>query len=109
MSSAAACAAFGIGLGIADCIHDQESGLAILVEPEESAEFRIVDVDDADRLAEHLRREIGLEIDRDAVGENAAAVERDAKQFAHLAVRAVGADEILAMRTRCSRAAVDVS
>ena len=41
-------------LGVADRVHDQEAGLAILVQAEEPAEHRIVDVDHAERLAQQL-------------------------------------------------------
>ena len=55
------------------------------------------------------RTRSALEVDRHAVGEDAAAVERNAEQFAHLAVRAVGADQILArgfaLPRRCRRPA----
>jgi hypothetical protein len=47
-----------IDLGIADGVHDQEAGLAVLRHAEEAAEHLVVDVDHAERLAEQLRREI---------------------------------------------------
>ena len=59
-------------------------------------------------LPTHLRREVGVEVDGDAVGEHAAPVERNVEQLAHLAVCAVGADEVLAAQ-RPLLAAVDIA
>ena len=46
-------------------------------------------------LADDVPRERRVKVDRDRVGEHAAAVELDPEQLADLAVRAVGADEVL--------------
>ncbi len=94
---------FRILLRIADRVHRQEARLAVLVHAEEAAERRVVDVDHAQRLAQQLRREIGVEVDRDAVGEDAAPVEFDVEQLAHLAVGAVGADQVFAAQLALAR------
>ena len=52
-------------------------------------------------------RQISREVDRDAVGKDAASVERNAQQFAHHAVCPIGADEILPAQL-LRLAAVDV-
>ena len=70
-------------------------------------EVRVADVDDAEVRAGEQRRERRLEVDRDRVREDAAAVELDAGQLAHPAVRAVGADEIL-RADRLLSAGVDI-
>ena len=84
----------GIGVGIAHRVHGEESRLAILGEPEEPAEHRIVDVDDAQRLATHLRPQVGGEIDRDAVGEDPASVNRNTEHVADCAVGAIGPHQV---------------
>src|SRR5438046_2995787 len=75
-----------IGFRIADGVHHHETRLAILLQAKEPAEHRIVDVDDADRLVAELPPQVGAKIDRHAVREDAAAVERDAEDVAHSAV-----------------------
>ena len=75
-------------------VDDEEARAAALVEAEEAAEGRVVDVDHAHRLALELLTEVGREVDRDAVGEHAAPVEGDSQLLTDRAVRAVGGHEV---------------
>ena len=84
----------GIGVGIAHRVDGEEARLAVLGQAEEPAEHGIVDVDDAERLAAHLRPQVGGEVDRDAVGEDPASVDGNAEPVAHRAVGAIGSDQV---------------
>src|SRR5215831_18254605 len=73
----------------------QETGVAREGEPEEPRQLRMVDVHHAEVPVPHEVVHIGLEVDRDAVGEAAMAGHGYAQLLTDGAVRTVGRDEIV--------------
>ncbi len=81
--------------GVTHGIDDEEAGVAVFVHAEEARQLRILHIDDAQRLADHVLRQRRVEVDRDGIREDAAAIELDPEQLADFAVSAVGANQIL--------------
>src|SRR5215467_47245 len=81
---------------VADRVDGKKPRLRIFVEPKKAGQHRVDDVDNAPRATNHKPRKIGMKINRNAIGKDAAPVERYIHDLAYFAVRAVGADQILA-------------
>ena len=81
--------------GIADRIDGEEPAVERLLDPEETAQRRMVDVDDAQVAAAEQPGDVGAEIDRHAAREHAAPLHADAERVAHTAVGAVGRHHVL--------------
>src|SRR5262249_25687965 len=81
-------------------VDDEKPTLTIALEPNEATQARVDDVHDAEIASLHQPGDIGVEVDRDTVGEDAAAVERNTRQFSRLAVRPVCSNEVTS--TQCS-------
>src|SRR5262249_54747450 len=77
----------------------KKARLRIFVDPKKPSQRRVDDVDNAPHPINHKSRKIGMKINRYAIGKNSSAVEWYVNKLAYFAVRAVGADQILAGET----------
>src|SRR4051812_19639480 len=79
---------------IPERVDGEESAIERLLEPEESAQRRIVHIDDAQVAAAQQLRDVATEVDRRAVREDAMPAHPDAKPFPRAAVSTVTRHEI---------------
>lgn len=82
-------------IGLKGREHREEPRVAGDRESEEARQPRVVDVHDAEIAAAHKGFDVGLEVDRDAVGEGPASAHGNAEMVANGAVRAVGGHEVV--------------
>ena len=82
-------------LRVAHRVNHEEARAVRLLDPEEARKGVVHDQDDAQVALAQQRLDIGPEVDRDRLGEHAAARHRDAEPLTHGAARAVGSDEVL--------------